>query len=91
METILAIRNANFDLLLDLSHSGGPAAKNSPAASAAGGSSNTPLGYAISLGKGWESVSIVLVGALSKFVNQLPDDEDEFETLRLQRRRWGGR
>ena len=78
VETILAIRNANFDLLLDLSQ-GGPAAKNSPAASQAGGSTNTPLGYAISLGKGWESVSIVLVGALSKFVNQLPDDEDEFE------------
>lgn len=79
VETILAIRNANFDLLLDLSHGGGPAGKNSPAASQAGGSTNTPLGYAISLGKGWESVSIVLVGALSKFVNQLPDDEDEYE------------
>ncbi|CDS00020.1 uncharacterized protein SPSC_02692 [Sporisorium scitamineum] len=79
VETILAIRNANFDLLLDLSQGGGPAAKNSPAASQAGGSTNTPLGYAISLGKGWESVSIVLVGALSKFVNQLPDDEDEYE------------
>lgn len=77
-ETILAIRNANFDLLLDLSQ-GGTTTKNSPAASQAGGSTNTPLGYAISLGKGWESVSIVLVGALSKFVNQLPDDEDEFE------------
>ncbi|KAJ9476710.1 hypothetical protein PHBOTO_000394 [Pseudozyma hubeiensis] len=79
VETILAIRNANFDLLLDLSHGGGPAGKNSPAALQAGGSTNTPLGYAISLGKGWESVSIVLVGALSKFVNQLPDDEDEYE------------
>lgn len=79
VETILAIRNANFDLLLDLSHGGGPAGKNSPAASQAGGSTNTPLGYAISLGKGWETVSIVLVGALSKFVNQLPDDEDEYE------------
>ncbi|SAM69093.1 uncharacterized protein UBRO_00696 [Ustilago bromivora] len=79
VETILAIRDANFDLLLDLSQGGGPTAKNSPAASQAGGSTNTPLGYAISLGKGWESVSIVLVGALSKFVNQLPGDEDEFE------------
>lgn len=78
VETILAIRNANFDLLLDLSQ-GGATAKNSPAASQAGGSTNTPLGYAISLGKGWESVSIVIVGALSKFVNQLPDDEDEYE------------
>ncbi|SPO21035.1 uncharacterized protein UTRI_00512 [Ustilago trichophora] len=78
VETILAIRNANFDLLLDLSQ-GGATAKNSPAASQAGGSTNTPLGYAISLGKGWETVSIVLVGALSKFVNQLPDDEDEYE------------
>lgn len=79
VETVLAIRNANFDLLLDLSQGGAPTAKNSPAASQAGGSTNTPLGYAISLGKGWESVSIVLVGALSKFVNQLPDDEDEHE------------
>lgn len=78
LDTILAIRNANFDLLLDLS-SGGATSKSSPAASQAGGSTNTPLGYAISLGKGWESVSIVLVGALSKFVNQLPDDEDDFE------------
>ncbi|SPO20116.1 uncharacterized protein UTRI_00512_B [Ustilago trichophora] len=81
VETILAIRNANFDLLLDLSQ-GGATAKNSPAASQAGGSTNTPLGYAISLGKGWEGVSIVLVGALSKFVNQLPDDEDEYENAR---------
>lgn len=79
VETILAIRNANFDLLLDLSQPGGPSAKTSSAASQAGGSTNTPLGYAISLGKGWETVSIVLVGALSKFVNQLPDDEDEYE------------
>ncbi|GAK62219.1 uncharacterized protein PAN0_001c0417 [Moesziomyces antarcticus] len=78
VETILAIRNANFDLLLDLSQ-GGSKAKTSAAAAQAGGSTNTPLGYAISLGKGWESVSIVLVGALSKFVNQLPDDEDEYE------------
>lgn len=76
VETILAIRNANFDLLLDLSHSAS-STKTSTASSA--GASNTPLGYAISLGKGWEGVSIVLVGALSKFVNQLPDDEDEFE------------
>ncbi len=78
VETILAIRNANFDLLLDLSQ-GGSKTKTSAAAAQAGGSTNTPLGYAISLGKGWESVSIVLVGALSKFVNQLPDDEDEYE------------
>uniref|UniRef100_V5GW15 Uncharacterized protein n=2 Tax=Kalmanozyma brasiliensis (strain GHG001) TaxID=1365824 RepID=V5GW15_KALBG len=77
VETILAIRNLNFDLLLDLSHSG--SSTKTSAASSAGGASNTPLGYAISLGKGWEGVSIVLVGALSKFVNQLPDDEDEFE------------
>ncbi|SNX81767.1 uncharacterized protein MEPE_00472 [Melanopsichium pennsylvanicum] len=79
LETILAIRNANFDLLLDLNQ-GGTTSKTSPAASQAGGSTNTPLGYAISLGKGWENVSIVLVGALSKFVNQLPDDEDEYES-----------
>ncbi|EPQ27395.1 uncharacterized protein PFL1_04933 [Pseudozyma flocculosa PF-1] len=75
-ETILAIRDANFDLLLDLSY-GGSTGKTSSAAAQAGGTSNTPLGYAIGLGKGWEGISIVLVGALSKFVNTLPDDDDD--------------
>ncbi|PWZ02574.1 hypothetical protein BCV70DRAFT_209186 [Testicularia cyperi] len=78
METIMAIRDANFDLLLDLSQ-GGTTTKTSSAASQAGGTTNTPLGYAISLGKGWEGISIVLIGALSKFVNTLPDDDDEYE------------
>lgn len=36
----------------------------------------TPLGYAISLGPKWEGTAIVLTGALSKFVNSLPDPED---------------
>lgn len=67
-ETLLAIRNSNFDLLLDLAPGG------------VGGTTsarNTPLGYSISLGKGNESTSIVLIGALSKFVNTLPDIEDD--------------
>lgn len=31
----------------------------------------------ISLGPAHEGIAVVLVGALSKFVNQLPDDDDE--------------
>ena len=86
VDALLAIRDANFDLLLDLSGGG---AANSPAAAQAGGSTNTPLGYAISLGKGWEGVSIVLVGALSKFVNTLPDEDEgiELDTRTLARLR----
>lgn len=70
-ETILAIRNANFDLLLDLNQSG------TTSGGGGGNAASTPLGYCISLGKGWEGTSIVLTGALSKFVNQLPDDEEQ--------------
>lgn len=79
METILAIRDANFDLLLDLSQGGSSKSASTGANSGTSGTLNTPLGYAISLGKDWQSTSIILVGALSKFVNTLPDDEDEYQ------------
>lgn len=79
METILAIRDANFDLLLDLSQGGSSNSSNSGANSGSGGTLNTPLGYAISLGRDWQGTSIILVGALSKFVNTLPDDEDDYQ------------
>jgi hypothetical protein len=69
-QTILMIRDANFDLLLDLHQGGTGASMNS-------GTVNTPLGYCIGLGKGWEGVAVVLTGALSKFVNNLPDEEEE--------------
>ncbi|KAN0065592.1 hypothetical protein ACQY0O_000710 [Thecaphora frezii] len=80
-DTILQIRDADFDLLLDLSAAGAGGAVSS--STAAAGTTNahaqTPLGYAISLGPGWEGVAVVLVGALSKWVNMLPDDEDQQE------------
>ncbi|UZJ52241.1 hypothetical protein CBS101457_001561 [Exobasidium rhododendri] len=69
-QTILMIRDANFDLLLDLNQGG-------VGASMASGTINTPLGYCIGLGSGWEGTAIVITGALSKFVNNLPDEEDE--------------
>lgn len=76
-ETVLAIRDANFDLLLDLSPGGtSSSSSNVAAAGSAGGAANTPLGYCIGLGKGWEGIGIVLTGALSRFVNQLPDPEE---------------
>lgn len=67
-QTILTIRDANFDLLLDLNQSGG-----------SGGTLSTPLGYCIGLGNGWEGVAIVITGALSKFVNNLPDEEEDVQ------------
>lgn len=69
-QTILMIRDSNFDLLLDL-HQGGTGASMSS------GTVNTPLGYCIGLGKGWEGVAVVLTGALSKFVNNLPDEDED--------------
>lgn len=67
--TILEIRNFDFDLLVDSAPGGsGHLAKSATL-------TQTPLGYAISLGPKWEPTAIVLVGALSKFVNTLPDDE----------------
>lgn len=67
-ETIIAIRNSNFDLLID----------SAPGASASA-PAQTPLGYAISLGPKWAGTQIVLTGALSKFVNSLPDPEEMAE------------
>ncbi|KDN52667.1 hypothetical protein K437DRAFT_220099 [Tilletiaria anomala UBC 951] len=67
VETIMAIRDSNFDLLLDL---GGSSSANTNA------KNYTPLGYAMSQGKEWEGICIVLTGALSRFVNQLPDPEE---------------
>lgn len=72
-QTILTIRDANFDLLLDLSQGGMGASMSS-------GTVNTPLGYCIGLGKEWEGVAVVLTGALSKFVNNLPDEEEDLPT-----------
>lgn len=69
-QTILTIRDANFDLLLDLNQGGTGASMSS-------GTVNTPLGYCIGLGKEWEGVAVVLTGALSKFVNNLPDEEED--------------
>ncbi|PWN50529.1 hypothetical protein IE53DRAFT_362308 [Violaceomyces palustris] len=84
-ETIIAIRDANFDLLLDLSQGGKkPSAPSTAVSGASSGSSNTPLGYCIGLGKGWEGISIVLIGAISKFINNLPEeDEASFDTSSL--------
>lgn len=70
-QLILTIRDVNFDLLLDLNQGGG--------GSMSSGTVNTPLGYCIGLGKGWEGVAVVLTGALSKFINNLPDEEEEEE------------
>lgn len=72
-QTILMIRDANFDLLLDLNQGGMGASMSS-------GTVNTPLGYCIGLGKEWEGVAVVLTGALSKFVNNLPDEEEDLPT-----------
>lgn len=69
-------------MLLDAapgSSGGGYTPASSASAGAAASSSQhqlTPLGYAISLGPRWQGTAIVLTGALSKFVNSLPDPED---------------
>ena len=68
METIMEIRDRSFDLLLSMS--GGSSGSSNVKAS-------TPLGYAMGLGKDWEGICIVLIGAMSRFVNQLPDPEQE--------------
>lgn len=56
IDTIMAIRDANFALLLG------------------GDDARTPLEYAISLGPEYERVSLFLAGALSRFVNNLPNE-----------------
>lgn len=69
-ETILEIRNANFDLLLDAA----PGTSSSSSASASN-AMQTPLGYAISLGPKFTGTAVVLTGAMSKYVNTLPDEQ----------------
>ncbi|CEH15643.1 hypothetical protein CBOM_04390 [Ceraceosorus bombacis] len=68
VETLMRIRDASFDLLLDAGGGVGGGTKSASTPS-------TPLGYAISLGPAWEGIAIVLVGAMSRFVNQLPDEQ----------------
>ncbi|CAD6891545.1 unnamed protein product [Tilletia controversa] len=72
-ETILYIRDQAMDLLLDLSSS----ATGTRSGGSGSGALKTPLGYSISLGPKWDSTSIVICGALSKFVNSLPDGEED--------------
>ncbi|KAE8267167.1 hypothetical protein A4X09_0g5182 [Tilletia walkeri] len=82
-ETILIIRDQAMDLLLDLSSSS--TSSSAAGARSGGGSSGslkTPLGYSISLGPKWDSTSIVICGALSKFVNSLPDGEEDGEATK---------
>ncbi|CAO1634453.1 unnamed protein product [Parajaminaea phylloscopi] len=79
-ETILAIRNYNFDLLLDSAPGGHGDAAATPGPSASSSAMmQTPLGYAISLGPKWQGTAIVLTGAMSKFVNSLPDPEEQVQ------------
>lgn len=70
-ETILEIRNANFDLLLDAA----PGTSSSSSASSSSNAMQTPLGYAISLGPKFTGTAVVLTGAMSKYVNTLPDEQ----------------
>ena len=63
LDTLGAIRDADFSLLL------GPDVE-APAEAGA----KAPLEYAIGLGPRWEGTVIMLVGAMSRFVNRLPDD-----------------
>lgn len=78
IDTIMAIRTAQFDLLLGMDESAG---NRVPARS--------PLEYAVSLGPKYQQVALFLVGAFSRFVNQLPDtgvpDVATQETLRKLR------
>ncbi|KAL9940202.1 hypothetical protein V8E36_000907 [Tilletia maclaganii] len=82
-ETILLIRDQAMDLLLDLSSASSSAssAGGGSRAGAGGGSASlrTPLGYSISLGPKWDSTSIIICGALSKFVNSLPDGDEDLD------------
>lgn len=73
-ETILMIRNSNFDLLLDSA----PGTSSSSSSNAM----QTPLGYAISLGPNFTGTAVVLTGAMSKYVNTLPDEQVYLSTRR---------
>lgn len=63
VDKIMAIRDARFELLLGSK------------ADEPGSRACTPLEYAISLGPKHERVCLFIVGALSRYVNNLPEDK----------------
>lgn len=65
VDRIMAIRDTHFELLLGTDQNG--------VASQTG--MRTPLEYAISLGPKYHRVCLFLVGALSRYVNHIPDDQ----------------
>lgn len=74
-DRIMAIRDRDFTLLL-----GSQSEQGTLGGESAGGlTARTPLEYAISLGPAYSQISIFLVGAMSRFVNQLPDDLNAIE------------
>ncbi|WFD31423.1 hypothetical protein MSPP1_002458 [Malassezia sp. CBS 17886] len=82
VEALMAIRDADFELLLG----GLPEGSTESGARTGGGVAlQTPLGHAISLGAPWERVATVLVGAFSRYVNQLPDDGEGAPTATLRK------
>jgi len=70
VDRIMAIRDTHFELLLGADQNG----------SACQNSIRTPLEYAISLGPKYHRVCLFLVGALSRYVNHIPDDQPLSET-----------
>lgn len=64
VEKIMLIRDSAFELLLGVEEG-----------VSWSGKSHTPLDYAISLGPAYNRVCLFLVGAMSRYVNHLPDDE----------------
>lgn len=77
-EAILEIRNHNFDLLLDSA----PGTSSSSSSHAM----QTPLGYAISLGPKYTGTAVVITGAMSKYVNTLPDEQVFIQSHRNRKR-----
>lgn len=77
VDRIMAIRDTRFELLLG--------ADRSDAASQPG--SRTPLEYAIGLGPKYHRVCLFLVGALSRYVNHMPDNQplDEAQLTLLRK------
>lgn len=69
VDRIMAIRDAHFELLLGVEQN-----------EAGGQSSRTPLEYAINLGPKYHRVCLFLVGALSRYVNHIPDDHPPSDT-----------
>lgn len=80
IDKIMAIRDADFELLLGSSEDGLLVSR---------ASAHTPLDYAIHLGPEYAGVCVFLVGAMSRYVNRLPDDkpvpEEQQATLRKVR------